>query len=68
MPGPALDDSDLLPPGVVDILRQYPSYSGYFAALGSKESSERIRRILAPEHLGLGGLFQLDVGSRVLLV
>ena len=68
MPGPALGDSDLLPPGVVDILRQYPSYSGYFAALGSKEASDRIRRIIAPEHLGLGGLFHLNLGSRVLLV
>ena len=67
MLAPALGDSGLLPPGLVDALRQFPSYSGYSAALGSNGTSDRIRRIIAPEHLGLGGLFQLGGGSRVLL-
>ena len=54
-------------PALVDVLRQYPSYSSYSAVLAVGNNSQKVQRILSPEHIGLSGLFRLGESSRVLV-
>ena len=51
----------------MDGLRLYPSCSDYSAVLAAGNTSQKVQRILSPEHAGLGGLFRLRESSRVLV-
>ena len=60
-------DPPLFWPALVDVLRQYPSYSSYSAVLAFGNTSQKVQRILSPEHIGLCGLFRLRECQRVLV-
>lgn len=68
-PNRRLDGSPpLFWPALVEVLRLYPSCSDYSAVLAAGNTSQKVQRILSPEHAGLGGLFRLRESSRVLVV
>ena len=60
-------DPPLFWPALVDVLRLYPSYSDYSAVLAFGNASQKVQRILSPEHIGLCGLFRLRESRRVLV-